>query len=417
MRHNPRLEKKRPLKSMAPAKRLAYLDENIVTVTWGERLTWALNLHSTTKTAYFIVDPAASIPVLQEIGQGRRKGSLPFFMPRPISDTGTLDQFWRNPVSKKFAAAMQFCLPPGQLVVTHISTRPEWGRTGVAEAMLEKVIAAHGEGRKIVAHDMTAQGQKFSAEYSRRTGVPIEGTAHAPVDEHGPQLVFMDETRENPRSPMRRNPLLEKKRPLKRMAPEERKPYLDKNIVVVGGFGRVAALFGHHPSMQVAYFVIDPAEDIPHLREVARGGVTTRRGKKPVNLPLFQMRARLGSPGTISEFWKNPVTNRFAGAAQFCTPPGKLIVTHIATRAGWHRKGVASALLDAIIDQYGKGRKVYAHNMTDEGHAIFAMYSQRTGIPIEEIEDIPFDDVEEIRLVETREEDDEPPPARRRSRR
>ena len=222
----------------------------------------------------------------------------------------------------------------------------------------------------------------------RRRDGKVQGYFHYPPKSWDVRT-YLDDMSPFSSDEPRENPLLDKKKPLKRMTPEEREPYLDENVIGFE-FGPAARLFGHHPTARIAYFVVDPEADLPYLEDVGHGRVLDKRKGRPLNLPIFHMvRAGLMGEGTIPAFWKNPVSKRLAGAIQFCTPAGKLVITHIATRAGWHRKGVASALLDKVIRDHGAGRKVYAHEMTDEGRAIFAMYSRRTGIPIKEIDIIP----------------------------
>lgn len=183
---------------------------------------------------------------------------------------------------------------------------------------------------------------------------------------------------------MRRNPVLPKAKGFN-LKNADRAAYDAENIMRVGPLGNIAKAFGMLPSTYVVYFLIDPTS-VSDVRDVLSG--RNPKGK----FPMFQQyRAGIAGPGTIDLFWKNPLTKKFAGAAQYFTTPSRLVITHIAVKPGWQKHGVASTLIESIVDAAGEGRAVYAHEVTREGRAAFQSFTRWTGTPVTEIKGHIFD--------------------------
>jgi hypothetical protein len=169
----------------------------------------------------------------------------------------------------------------------------------------------------------------------------------------------------------RKNPLLTKDR---------RKAYLsdvnlkeaddediDDNILIMGPMGPVGSFMGFHPETRVLYFIIDPDENKQVLRDIIMGDAESDI------FPVFPNRRAIGGPGTINMFWKSSKQKRrflkaIAGAVQFIVEPNSdvVIITHMATKRGWKRRGVNSAMISKIMRKYPDRRIVY-HGLTDQG--------------------------------------------------
>jgi len=92
-------------------------------------------------------------------------------------------------------------------------------------------------------------------------------------------------------------------------------------------------------------------------------------------LPLFQNRRAIGGPGTLDVFWKAKSTDYLVGAVQFVAEEDSsdLIITHMMVREEFQRNRINSFMIELIQDRY-PGRKLYFHDLTDQGRKFMLGY-------------------------------------------
>lgn len=166
----------------------SFNDENVLLTPplkdWGAgamALAFIQGYHPNTQIAYVVDDPAKKQKVQQLASE---LGLRLFHRHRPMMGAGTIDQFWGGKDGKKFTqpliGAIQFFvvtedthkdenmdwspLKPGDLVITHMSTRPAWQRSGL-NTMMVRAICSEKPHRRLVFEDLTPDGTKFARAF------------------------------------------------------------------------------------------------------------------------------------------------------------------------------------------------------------------------------------------------------------
>jgi len=146
------------------------LEENILTVRFG-RAGAFMGYHPETRITYFFINPA-SRDLFERITTTDTRETIPLFSQwAPMGSPGTIGMFWRHKLSRKLAGAVQWFPdeevdgerwwpPEPAIVVTHMTTKPQWRRTGVNSRMMRHLSDSF-PGRPILFHDLTPDGRAF----------------------------------------------------------------------------------------------------------------------------------------------------------------------------------------------------------------------------------------------------------------
>ena len=138
--------------------------------------------------------------------------------------------------------------------------------------------------------------------------------------------------------------------------------------------GPIGEFFGYHRETRILYFLID-SEDKQFFKDVLIG---THPDTK-LSPPVFALRNAIGGKGTIPMFWKNkatkPLTKKLAGAVQYIADPAKdyAIITHVATKRGWRRRKVSSAMIKYLENRH-PDKRLYGQDLTDTGRKFMEAY-------------------------------------------
>jgi len=133
---------------------------------------------------------------------------------------------------------------------------------------------------------------------------------------------------------------------------------VDGMFVGVGPFGHVGEFLGYGATGRIVYMLED------------NGSMPLARRLLAESFPIFP-RARMGwGPGTIEMFWKSRGNGKFlkliAGAVQFYTEDGKLVITHMSVRPKWRRNRVNTLMIDTAAE-YHPGLEVVFDDPTEMG--------------------------------------------------
>ncbi len=155
---------RRPLRDVPTAD----VSENMLIVKIGGGFaTEILGYHPEEHILYFVEDPK-SIQILLDAAKSTDKNAdpLPFFMlRRPIGGIGTLDQFWKNKIAKKYlAVAIQFFVEDDKIVLCFMTVKPKYRRNRLNTHMIAEIIREF-PGKELFFHEPTKDGWAFMKQY------------------------------------------------------------------------------------------------------------------------------------------------------------------------------------------------------------------------------------------------------------
>lgn len=164
----------------------------------GMSICFVQNYFPTTQIAYFLKDPQDKDAAVQAIQSGN-PGILMFNRHRPsYGSVGTIEQFWSGKGHRKLTnfllGAIQFFkvpedpstvpaaenflepgnpedwLNPGDLVITHMSTKNAYQRGGLNTYMVRSITEElfKGDFRRLLFEDLTPDGKAFAKQFERR---------------------------------------------------------------------------------------------------------------------------------------------------------------------------------------------------------------------------------------------------------
>lgn len=151
----------------------ADVSENMLIVKIGGGFaTEVLGYHPEEHILYFVEDPK-SIQVLLDAAKStdRNADPLPFFMlRRPIGGIGSIPQFWKNKIAKKYiAGAIQFFVEPDKIVLCFMTVKPKFRRNRLNTHMINEIVNQFTVGpdgpRDLFFHEPTKDGWAYMKYY------------------------------------------------------------------------------------------------------------------------------------------------------------------------------------------------------------------------------------------------------------